>query len=88
MSDHDWVADPDWPRVVTEAAWKPGLPPPIEALQTGFRPDDGWEITYETWIESREDGPRSIPVATARHCDGRSTTFFPAPPSVSGQTRS
>lgn len=80
MSDHDWLADPNWPRTVTEADWEPGLPPPIEALQTGFRPGDGWEISYGTWIEHSKNGPRSIPIATANHPTHGSTTFFPEPP--------
>ena len=80
MSNHDWLADPDWPRVITEAEWKPGLPPPIEAIQTRFRPDDGWEITYETWFERRERVLRSIPIATVRHPRLGSVTFFPEKP--------
>jgi hypothetical protein len=81
MPEHDWVADSDWPRVVTEAEWKPGLPPPIEALQARFRPENGWEIVYETWIEAGEDGRgRSIPIATAEHPTRGSVTFFPEKP--------
>ncbi len=78
MPDHDWFADPDWPRVVKEADWVPGLPPPIEALQLGFRPEEGWEITYGTHLDAGADGPRAIPIATANHPGHRSVTFFPS----------
>jgi hypothetical protein len=80
MSEHDWQADPDWPKVITEAKWKPGLPPPIEALQTGFRPEHGWEVTYATWFERGEGGLRSISIARVTHPDRGTVTFFPQKP--------
>jgi hypothetical protein len=81
MAEHDWLADPNWPRVVTDAEWKPGLPPPIEALQARFRPQDGWEVEYATWIEASEDGRgRSIPIASADHPVHGSVMFFPERP--------
>ena len=80
MSEHDWLHDPDWPRVVTEADWKPGLPPPIEALQEKFRPEAGWKIEYATHIERDEavaDGWRSFPVAMAELPGRKRLLFFP-----------
>jgi hypothetical protein len=37
--------------VVTEATWKPGLPPPIEALQAAFPAEAGYTVEYATWLE-------------------------------------
>ena len=51
MSEHDWLRDPEWPRIVTTAEWTPGLPPPIEALHERFRPELGWKVEYATYIE-------------------------------------
>lgn len=80
MSKHDWLADPDWPRTVTETDWQPRLPPPIEALQAGFRPEEGWEISYGTWVEPGRNGTRAIPVAIVDHPIHGTTTFFPESP--------
>ena len=80
MSEHDWLADADWPRTVTETNWSPGLPPPLEALQTRFRAEEGWEISYGTWVEHGKNGTRAIPVAIADHPIHGTTTFFPEPP--------
>jgi hypothetical protein len=85
MSDHDWLHDPAWPRVVTEADWRPGLPPPIEALCEKFPPDAGWEIEYATHVE-RDDaaaaGWRTIPVAIAKLPGRQTFMFFPERPKL------
>jgi hypothetical protein len=92
MSDHDWLADPTWPRIVTEAEWRPGLPPPIEALQSRFRPENGWEVSYGTYGERSEDGSENASCGLARSelsvpytgapCDRRSLLprCLPLPP--------
>lgn len=72
-------------QVVTEATWRPGLPPPIEALQERFPPEDGYTVEYGTWLErnGREPGGwRRVPVAIVTAADGRETTFLPTVPSA------
>jgi hypothetical protein len=66
--------------VVTEATWKPGLPPPIEALQAAF---PGCVVEYGTWLERDQtdaSGWRHTPIAIVTMPDGRETTFFPTAP--------
>jgi hypothetical protein len=69
--------------VVTEATWKPGLPPPIEALQRKFPPETGYTIEYATWLERDQadaSGWRHIPIAIVTMPDGKEITFFPTRP--------
>jgi hypothetical protein len=71
------------PEVVTRATWRPGLPPPIEAIQERFRPEEGWTVEYCWWIEVADDEPkgwRQIPIAVVRGSQGgkpHDLTFFP-----------
>ena len=73
--------------VVTEATWKPGLPPPIEPLQAAFPPEEGHVVEYGTWLErdpeARPGAFRSIPIAIVTMADGREITFFPTKPHMS-----
>ncbi len=74
--------------VVTEATWKPGLPPPIEALQAAFPPERGYVVEYGTWLERDQADAsrlRSIPVAIVTAPDGKETTFFPTKPDTLGE---
>jgi hypothetical protein len=72
-----------WPWRVTEANWRPGLPPPVEAIRKRFSRADGWQVIYCTWIEPEGDGGvREIPIAVVRYRDGREITFFPEAPTV------
>jgi hypothetical protein len=69
--------------VVTEATWKPGLPPPIEALQAAFPPEAGYTIEYATWLECDQtdaSGWQHIPIAIVTGPTGEETTFFPTKP--------
>ena len=82
MSDHDWLNDPSWPRVVTATDWRPGLPPPIEALRDKYPEEDGWEIEYATHIERADDheGWVSYAVAIVTLPGRRTWRFFPKAP--------
>lgn len=83
MSDHDWLHDPEWPRVVTDADWRPGLPPPIEALRGRFPPEAGWKIDYGTHIERADtvaEGWRSYAVAIVRLPGRQTLMIFPKRP--------
>ena len=81
MSEHDWLRDPEWPRIVTTAEWTPGLPPPIEALHERFRPELDWKVEYATYIERDESGGwRSIPVAYVSLPGRETLQFFPERP--------
>jgi len=72
------------PEPVTRATWKPGFPPPIEALREKFRPQDGWEIDYGEWIEIGDEGEVSntpIAIVSRQGATGyEGATFFPKLP--------
>ena len=69
--------------VVTEATWRPGLPPPIEALRRSFPPEEGYVVEYGIWLDGDQaasGGWRRIPVAIVTAPDGQEITLFPTKP--------